>query len=174
MEDITYLAHFGIKGQRWGVRRYQNEDGTLTPEGRKRYGELTSRLDSGNFSNKDVSEYLSLRKVKTKSDRIEKRRARTADIQKKFNDFRDRNTSDTMKKARREDINKLSNEELRQYNERLNLERNYQQLTKRNDAISAGENWMSKQGNQIATQVLVTGIAIPVATVAVKKALGLK
>ena len=32
----TYLVHFGIKGQRWGYRRYQNEDGTLTPEGKKR------------------------------------------------------------------------------------------------------------------------------------------
>ena len=28
-----YLAHHGIKGQRWGVRRYQNPDGTLTPDG---------------------------------------------------------------------------------------------------------------------------------------------
>lgn len=27
------LAHWGIKGQKWGVRRWQNEDGTLTPEG---------------------------------------------------------------------------------------------------------------------------------------------
>lgn len=33
----AYLAHHGIKGQKWGVRRYQNEDGTLTPEGRARY-----------------------------------------------------------------------------------------------------------------------------------------
>lgn len=32
-----YLAHFGVKGQRWGVRRYQNEDGTLTAAGKKRY-----------------------------------------------------------------------------------------------------------------------------------------
>ena len=30
-----YLAHHGIKGQRWGVRRYQNMDGTLTDAGRK-------------------------------------------------------------------------------------------------------------------------------------------
>ena len=33
-----YLMHHGIKGQRWGIRRYQNEDGSLTPEGEKRYG----------------------------------------------------------------------------------------------------------------------------------------
>lgn len=31
-----YLKHHGILGQRWGVRRYQNKDGTLTAEGRKR------------------------------------------------------------------------------------------------------------------------------------------
>lgn len=34
-----YIAHHGILGMKWGVRRYQNSDGTLTPEGRKRYGE---------------------------------------------------------------------------------------------------------------------------------------
>ena len=34
----VYLAHFGIKGQKWGERRFQYEDGTLTPEGRERYG----------------------------------------------------------------------------------------------------------------------------------------
>lgn len=31
-----YLEHHGIKGQKWGVRRYQNPDGTLTKEGKER------------------------------------------------------------------------------------------------------------------------------------------
>jgi len=32
------LMHYGIQGMKWGVRRFQNPDGTLTPEGRERYG----------------------------------------------------------------------------------------------------------------------------------------
>ena len=37
-ETSDYLAHHGIKGQKWGVRQYQNADGSLTAEGRRRYG----------------------------------------------------------------------------------------------------------------------------------------
>ena len=33
---INELYHHGIKGQRWGIRRFQNKDGTLTPAGQKR------------------------------------------------------------------------------------------------------------------------------------------
>ena len=32
----TVLSHFGIRGQKWGVRRFQNDDGSLTPKGRAR------------------------------------------------------------------------------------------------------------------------------------------
>lgn len=34
-----YLVHYGIKGQKWGIRRFQNEDGSLTKAGLKRYSE---------------------------------------------------------------------------------------------------------------------------------------
>lgn len=33
-----YLEHYGTKGQKWGIRKYQNEDGSLTAEGKQRYG----------------------------------------------------------------------------------------------------------------------------------------
>lgn len=41
---MLYLVHHGIKGQKWGIRRFQYSDGSLTPAGRRRYlvGEKTS------------------------------------------------------------------------------------------------------------------------------------
>ena len=39
------LEHAGIKGMKWGVRRFQNKDGTLTDAGKKRYAKLQSQLD---------------------------------------------------------------------------------------------------------------------------------
>lgn len=36
--DSNFLSHHGIKGQKWGLRRFQNSDGSLTAEGKIRYG----------------------------------------------------------------------------------------------------------------------------------------
>lgn len=43
---MAELYHHGVLGQKWGVRRYQNEDGTLTEAGKKRYGNLPDKMVS--------------------------------------------------------------------------------------------------------------------------------
>ena len=48
-----FLAHHGIKGQKWGIRRYQNEDGSLTAEGKARYSLMGNEVNRGGiFSNR--------------------------------------------------------------------------------------------------------------------------
>lgn len=44
--ENTELTHWGVKGQKWGVRRYQNKDGSLTPAGKKRIKDQSSTSDS--------------------------------------------------------------------------------------------------------------------------------
>lgn len=39
----NYLMHFGVKGMKWGVRRYQNKDGSLTPAGKKKVSKQYKR-----------------------------------------------------------------------------------------------------------------------------------
>ena len=46
----NYLAHHGIKGMKWGVRRFQRKDGSLTPQGKKRYDQEDS---NGNGTKKE-------------------------------------------------------------------------------------------------------------------------
>jgi len=52
------LKHWGILGMKWGVRRYQNEDGSLTAAGRIRYGVGESKNLSNNIGSKMSDEEI--------------------------------------------------------------------------------------------------------------------
>lgn len=54
--EIIELEHFGILGQKWGIRKYQNPDGTLTEAGKARYNDDGSLKNPKTMSNKDLQE----------------------------------------------------------------------------------------------------------------------
>ena len=67
------LIHHGIKGQRWGIRRFQNEDGTLTDAGKTRYTSEHVSIVERPKSSKEESEVLnqrSLKKLESAAERI--------------------------------------------------------------------------------------------------------
>ena len=68
------LYHHGILGQKWGIRRYQNSDGSLTAAGRKRYAGLTGKIRKI----KDTRQYN-----KTKKELAKARKARAAKAEQK-------------------------------------------------------------------------------------------
>ena len=68
------LKHYGIKGMKWGVRRFQNADGSLTADGRKRYGSedmrnVKTQVDNG----KNVVDGVKRSKAKAAEKRTEKK-----------------------------------------------------------------------------------------------------
>lgn len=83
--DNNQLYHHGVKGMRWGIRRYQNPDGTLTAAGKKR------------------------------QERLE----------------RDKPHEDYERAHSKKSVSQMSNKELRERNNRLQMERQYADLTKK-------------------------------------------
>lgn len=92
MNDTIY--HFGIKGMKWGRRRFQNKDGSLTPAGKQRYKEGSSDSDSST----------------AKPPTMTIKRPGSSSSKKK--------------------VSEMTDDELRSRINRLNIEKQYAQLTK--------------------------------------------
>ena len=54
MDVEKELKHWGILGMKWGIRRYQNEDGSLTAAGRERYGVGNNKKDASTLSDEEL------------------------------------------------------------------------------------------------------------------------
>lgn len=67
--DETYISHHGIPNMKWGQRRYQNKDGSLTPAGRERYRK-------GNGKSNKSSKAKQAKKKPTPEETVEQKRAR--------------------------------------------------------------------------------------------------
>lgn len=124
-----YLEHHGILGMKWGVRRFQNPDGSLTPEGRARYGDVLTKKQMQNYireynlrtgSKKTINKNTVFKTPNGMYD-YKGRKLRNADVEVE-NPAEEKHTESKPKNEHR-----MSDEELRAANTRMQLEIDYRQ-----------------------------------------------
>ena len=96
------LYHHGVLGQKWGIRRYQNKDGSLTAAGRKRYSGLTGKVryikDKRTY-NKTKKELAKAREIRAKKAELKKEWAKDPETMRKhLNEFTDKEIQDALVK----------------------------------------------------------------------------
>nr|DAL51647.1 MAG TPA_asm: hypothetical protein [Caudoviricetes sp.] len=114
------LYHWGIKGMKWGVRRYQNKDGTLTAAGKKHYA---GDGNAGSEEQEAKAEYAPKRTGKNAeeySDEELRARINRLQMEKQYRDLQGQTN------IRVDDPNK----ELKAEKERLQLQKDVKQLRK--------------------------------------------
>lgn len=170
------LTHHGIRGMKWGRRRYQNPDGSLTPAGRKRYGvEAGNQRSSAQLARNQATKASSpkpISKKKSPDDDIpeenryltKKARSMTdAEIDKAIARLQKEETfkrlspeeKERAQKAvndmsyRKKSLNEMSNEDIQRALDRANLERQYRQAYP--EQVSAGKKFIRSLANDVIT-----------------------
>ena len=145
------LYHHGVKGQRWGIRRYQNKDGTLTKAGQKRYDKEMEKLK------KEERVLKNKQRTAAKLEKLESKRKEVESLKSKSSDKESNTKPDTKLKKTVKD---LSDEELRAKISRIELEKKYSDLTRveNKKKTSKGKAFINetleKSGKNIAGQLV--------------------
>lgn len=156
------LYHHGILGQRWGHRRFQNEDGSWTPEGRERYGEGDARTKAkatyetqkykANLKSKAQKE-KDVRAAKEERNRI-KEQAKTNKLIKKEQAKLDQQGAKKFGKTKN-----MSDEDLAKAIDRLKLQSEYNKqyaLAKNPDgALAKADRFFEGPTGKAVTQIAV-------------------
>lgn len=139
---MSDLRHHGIKGQKWGVRRFQNKDGSLTSAGKKRYGDSDTDYESA------------LGKVNSAKKVVEE--------VKKYSDSSQKSKDPDMERRIRKSINEMSDSELQKRVQRLNMEDNYTRMMMHRENLERGESFVNKALNisSAALQGAATALTI--------------
>lgn len=161
------LFHWGIKGMKWGVRRYQNKDGSLTPDGKKRYDRDIADNNSRKKDNRiqidgpDASRWV--REDITREKRVIDETSRMVDLAKNI----ERDTRQAPKKEKL-DLSNMTDQQLRERINRANLEKQY------NDMFNQSSAQVSR-GREVARDILETaGTVLAVGSSALGIALAIK
>lgn len=161
--DNNELYHWGIKGMKWGVRRYQNKDGTLTDKGQKRY-ERDQRENSEKKKGNKVGQADPNRWVKEDLTRSKTLANETGTMANKLKSMTDKSIKNTPKTKM--DLSNMTDKEMRDQINRAFLEKQY------NDMFAPQK---STKGREYASKVLeVGGDVLAVTSSALAIALAIK
>lgn len=167
------IAHSGIKGQKWGVRRYQNADGTLTDVGKKRYAR-DAREKEFNKYDESTGKYYKTSKKNGRSDlEADAKRYVKEDMErtKRLTDAGSnmtRNLKEANEKAiknkpkKQMDLSHMSDKEMRDQINRAFLEKQYNDMFNQ-PKTSKGREYANKVLDSVGTTLTITGSALSIA-----------